>query len=293
MSVLSRHSKLLILCLCGAAALACNLPVGDSTPPPTPRPTRTPLPQIELTPIPTPVVIPTTPTLAPGWHTIRPGWEVRHMTLSQPGLDQPIQLAIIRLDPAMIEVRLHYDPRDLKTIDEWQEITGAPLLVNGGFFTPAYDPLGLLVVDGVLYGETFDERGGMLSVTDGLVRVRALGPDPYILGEPLDQAVQGRPLLLRPGGSRAYFDLSPEVGRRTAVGMDRQGHLIFLAVDYGAVSLYVLRDWLATTGELDLDVAFNLDGGGSTALLLDAGDNSVTIYSWSPLPIVIGVYPKP
>lgn len=287
-----RRLTLTILTLMGLLA-ACSGSLETAPPTFMPRPTRTPLPTVEVTlqpepDEPTPNVI--APAMEAGWVAIRPGWEVRQMSLRQAGVEQPIQLALVRLAVDQIDLRVFYDPNDPKSITEWQEETGATLVVNGGFFTPAYETAGLVVADGMRYGHSFQDGGGMLSVVGESIAIRPLDRQPFSVQEVLDQAVQGQPMLLNPGREPAYFDLSGELGRRTVAAMDDQGRLLFIAVDYGSVSLYTLRNWLYRTEELGLDVAVNLDGGGSTAMVLDAGDYSLDIFPWTPLPVVIGVY---
>ena len=44
--------------------------------------------------------------------------------------------------------------------------------------------------------------------------------------------------------------------------------------------------------DLDLDVALNLDGGGSTMLYLGAGEVERTFPAFDDVPVVIAVYPR-
>ena len=222
-----------------------------------------------------------------------PGLELREMQVIVEGVSRPVVVTLARIDPTRFEFRVHYTPDAPATIAEWQARTGATLLINGGFFMTDDRALGLVVVDGESSGVSFDGHGGMLSVTGEEVSIRSLEQFPYRPAEPLDQAVQGRPMLLYPGGIPAEFDLSADLSRRTAVAQDGEGRILFLVNDYGALSLYDLRDWMAAAAELDLTVALNLDGGGSTGFALIAGGRSVLIDSWSAVPDVVALYPKP
>lgn len=290
-----KHRCTAILLATVFSLTACNMPLVRPRLTPTPRPTRTPLPLPESIPT---VTLPPDPsreptaTLSPNWETLLPGFDLRLMQIEVEGFSRPVDLTLVRVDPALFVFQVHYTPGDLTTVADWQARTGALLVVNGGFYMTDKRPLGLVVVDGEPLGQSFEGHGGMLSVVGDVVSVRSLAVSPYRPGERLDQAVQGRPMLLDPGGLPADFDLAPEPARRTAVAQDRQGRIVFVVSDYGALSLYDLRDWLAETVELDLAIALNLDGGGSTGLALNAGGRSYLINSWSVIPGVIAVYLK-
>ena len=255
-----------------AASLACNaagLAPPSATPPPTPTPP------------------------APGltdWEMLEPGLEIRTASIeAAPGSAVPVTL--LRLDPAHYTLRVHYDSASPAPISTWQLRTGAQVVVNGGFFTPENEPLGLLVVDGQPVGQSYQGFGGMLAAIDGAMQVRALSQQPYLPGEAVEQAVQSRPVLIYPGGEPADFNFSTEVDRRTAVAVDTSGRLVIIIVDRVGVSLYTLRDWIAGQDVFDVHAALNLDGGGSTGLALAAGGESRLIDSWSTLPIVLAFYP--
>jgi exopolysaccharide biosynthesis protein len=274
-------------------ALACNVPAIRPRVLPTPRPTRTPLPPPD--PILTPTLLePTSTPLPPStWEQLMPGLEIRSEWIVTGGVNTPIEMTIVRVDPALFDLKVHYDSGNIARVSDWQARTGAVFLVNGGFFLPTKETLGLIVTDGQAYGDSFVGHGGMLSVSEGGVYIRSLAQFPYLPGEALEEAVQGRPMLLYPGRYPVQFTLSDELSRRTAVGQDSQGRLVFIVNDYGALSLYALRDCLADNDELDLWTAFNLDGGGSTGMALQVNGRSLLIESWSLVPSVVAVYPRP
>lgn len=202
-------------------------------------------------------------------------------------------IVLLRADPAQIRLKIFYAPDDPATVLGWHARTHALATVNGGFYNPDNLTNGLLVSNGRRYGVTFDRHGGMLSVVNDKVAVRSLAQFPYDPAEPLDQAVQGRPMILYPGGFPVQFDDVSDVSdRRTVVGQDRSGRLVFIVADQSVVSLYRLRDWLASERpDLDLFVAFNLDGGHSTGLAV-GGSHPVAIDSRTRIPGVIGIFEK-
>ena len=130
----------------------------------------------------------------------------------------------------------------------------------------------------------------MFGVTDGQFWLRALAQVPYSSSEPVGQAVQGWPVLVYPGGSPADIADNGSRSRRTAIGIDAEGRVILVVVDKPMFTLIELADWLASS-DLGLVSALNLDGGGSTGLVVDAGEEYTVIDSLGPLPAVIAAYP--
>lgn len=209
----------------------------------------------------------------------------------------PISAAALRIDPAQVTLRVHYDPAQPAVVSEWQARTGAPALINAGFFQEDYSVAGLLIADGAVYGTSFDqiaspgyESGGMFSNSLGALDIRSTEAFPYQPGEALDAAVQGLPLLLD-DGVPVTFDLPSRPARRTVVALDTSGRLLLISVTQGAVTLTSLRDWLAASPELSLSSALNLDGGPSTGIAIRIGGWSLLTDSYTPVSSVIGVYP--
>ncbi len=276
------------------SSAACNLP-GLAAFSPAVEPTRTPIPVGDG---PTPIV--ETPTSAPeavaaeGWQPVGQGLETRDVLIPVSGLDQSVVGHAVRIDPARWDVRVHYTPSSPRTVGDWHRDLGATLTINAGFFLPDRTSLGLIAAEEGRFGQSFARTGyaGMMTIRDDTLNIRSLGQYPYTDSEPLDYAVQGRPMLLYPGRFPVEFTLSPELSRRTAIGQDSLGRLIIVVHEGGFVSLYDLRDWMATTNEADFFVAVNLDGGGSTGLYLES-DTAIRINSWTDVPSVIAVYPRP
>ena len=77
----------------------------------------------------------------------------------------------------------------------------------------------------------------------------------------------------------------------SVVAIDKQGRLLFITSPDMAFSLDELADLLVSS-DLSIDTALNLDGGASTGLYVNAGNQHVNIDSVSPLPIVIVVKAK-
>lgn len=221
------------------------------------------------------------------WELLAPGLERRvyRTTLTQ--------FVILRIDPNQYLFRVHYRPGAPLDIDQWNDaLPGAVAFVNGNYFDKENHALGLVVADGVVYGNAYQNMGGMLVVQDGIVRVRSTVAEPYT-GEPLDQAVQAFPMLIADGKAAFSNPQGDRVARRTVVGQDKAGRILLMATSaLAGMKLVDLSNYLAAS-DLDLVNAFNLDGGSSTLLSLNVpGQPPYQIASVDPVPTVLAVYPR-
>lgn len=223
------------------------------------------------------------------WKTLAQGVERREMDLSAIAGLFSGKMVIVRLDPAAVTFRIHYSPGQPYALSDWRDqLPQAAVILNGGFFDPADHALGLLVSDGVAFGESFAGFGGMFQVADSGTRVRSLVREPY-QGELLWQAVQAFPMLIDGGEivipQDGGFD---KRSRRTWAGQDRSGRIIF-GITTGLISFTELQQWLAAS-DLDLYMAFGLDGGRSTGMVIDTPGHHESYPSFDRLPVVIAIY---
>jgi exopolysaccharide biosynthesis protein len=73
------------------------------------------------------------------------------------------------------------------------------------------------------------------------------------------------------------------------LGQDRNGRILFIVAPQGYFVLHQLSVYL-TESDLNLDIAVNLDGGGSTGVLVS--DPREVIPPTRPIPFVILVHPR-
>jgi len=243
--------------------------------------------------MPTPTAAPAAAPAAPadtGWLAAAPGVELRR--LPAPGPDGPVGVSVVRLDPASVRLRVGYDPDAPRALSAWADEAGAVAAINGGFFDERGRTVSLLVSAGRAFGESYVGRGGQIGVApDGALRLRALADEPFDPAEPLAEALQGWPMLVKPGGVAAYTYEDGERARRSAVALDRDGRLLLIAVPAPALTLRELSEWLAAA-DLGVHAAVNLDGGASTGLLLRSDAAPERIESFAPLPIVLLALPR-
>lgn len=261
---------------------------GGAGPRPTPAPPAVaPLPTLMATATGGPAPPPAAPAdqLDTGWLPAAPGAELRRMRVSVAGQEAPV--SIVRLDPDLVSFSVGYSPGDPPPLAEWAAGSGALAVINGGFFDEAGRAVALVVHGGQPSGESYQGRGGMFAVApDGALSLRALSDTPYDPAEPLAEALQGWPMLVRPGGVAAYTHEDGERDRRSVIALDRAGRVLLIAAPTAAFTLAELSAWLAA-GDLDLDAALNLDGGSSTGLMLLSAGQPERIDAFAPLPIVL------
>jgi hypothetical protein len=229
-----------------------------------------------------------------GWRPLEPGVELREIDVVVDPQRPTERFWIVRLDPAQVRFRVHYDPANPKTVSVWGTESQALVVVNGAYFAPESEgnqTIGLLVTEGHRWGTSLEDHAGMFAVTAaGDVSVRWLRQRPYDPGEPLTEAVQAFPVLVKPSGVMGFPADGDErmMARRTVVAQDRDGNILLMAAPRGHLSLHEVAVFLARS-DLAVDVALNLDGGGSTGMWLAAGDAWVDIDSYTPVPSVIAV----
>lgn len=241
-------------------------------------------------PTPTPLPSPTPAPAANGWETLAPGLERR---VYLPDADNLLsQIIVVRIDPALYSFRAHYRPGEPLNLLHWREaLPEAVAFINANFFTPEFNILGLLVADGVVHGQSYVGYGGTFAVENGLPDVWSNINRAY-QGEPLEQAVQGFPMLVA-DGQQAYHNPDPDRNtRRTIVGRDNQGRIILGVTPLLGLTLVDLSAYLPTT-DLGLVNAVNLDGGGSTMMFVQANDGAeYRLVSLDPVPAVLAVYAR-
>ncbi len=259
-----------------------------------------------LTPVPTPTSIPVTtasprlliaPSPSPSdraWTLIRPGLERRVIEIYSSQNQLVESLHVWRLDQASFRMDIVYDDSP-KSLDAWQQETNALMVINGGYYSIKnenyYYPDGLTIVDEAPFGRSFNGFGGMLAINEQRAELRWLEQKPYNADEPLQAALQSFPILVEPGGRLGF---GPErenhvSARRTVIAQDRHGRILFMVAPRGYFTLHQLSRYL-TESDLDLDIAINLDGGGSTGILVT--EPRELIAPTRPIPFVILVYAR-
>ena len=228
-----------------------------------------------------------------GWSLLQPGLEQRVIQIYDDQNQQVESLYIWRLNQNYFRMDIAYaeTPKSLQT---WQQETNAVMVINGGYFSienGRYSPDGLTIVNGKAFGSSFEGFGGMLAINQDRAELRWLVQKPYDSKEPLQAALQSFPILVEPGGKLGFGAEREDNARarRTVIGQDKNGRILFIVAPEGYFTLHKLSVYL-TESNLNLDIAVNLDGGGSTGILV-ANPREI-IPSKVLLPFVILVYAR-
>jgi len=246
----------------------------------------------EVTPTFTPVAPTARPVPSPtvesddtGWKALGNGIELRRLRVTDAnGTSNRLWLA--RLDPARVRFRVLYDQANPRLVSEWFDTAKSLLVVNAGYFTEDHHATGLVISDSVRSGKSYTGFGGMFAVQGDRVQVRWLVARPYNPAEPLSQAVQAFPMLVHSGGKPGVTEDDGSLARRTVVGQDRRGRIVFLVSPDLFFTLKNLSAFLVAS-DLELDTALNLDGGTSSGLMLAGRDGPTGVDSWVKVPAVI------
>jgi uncharacterized protein YigE (DUF2233 family) len=225
-----------------------------------------------------------------GWETLRAGLERRRIDLQGAEPEAAEEITILRIDPAEFSFDVAYDPQG-KDLEAWQSATGAEVIVNGGYFRREqgeFVPDGLIVSGGEAFGVSYGEYAGMFAVGDGGPELRWLKTKPYDPAEKLRSALQSFPMLIKPGGETGFPAESDDGirARRTVVGQDRGGRVLFLIASRESFTLRALSVYLHDS-DLGLDIAMNLDGGPSSGLMLASPREVVPAQTVLPIVLVV------
>lgn len=192
-------------------------------------------------------------------------------------------LLLARFDPTKFQLRIveNHSQADAKSIEEIHREKNSVLSFNGSFFSPDYQPLGLLVSEGTLLSPlskselmngifTINQKGQpMLFDFDSFQKKQTE------LLPKLDFAIQSGPTLLDQEGKVVIDKKNTIKAGRTALGLDKDNNMVLLMMrqsllDHNnALTLYEFAELASTQPQLiDLGIhsLINLDGGNSSGL---------------------------
>jgi uncharacterized protein YigE (DUF2233 family) len=164
--------------------------------------------------------------------------------------------------------------------------------VNGGYFDPNHQPVGLLISGGRMIAPFRRARllSGILSVANGRVRLQRVSE--FSMKREVDEALQCGPFLVDHGRIVDGLDDSASA-RRTFIAM---GTGDGIALGYcSAISLAQLSRVLASgkiTDDFRIERALNLDGGSSSAFWFRDGTAPFSIPEQKIVRDFIGIVPR-
>ena len=244
----------------------------------------------------------------PHWRTLAPGIEFALMRGDPFCRRGPAEIALLRLDPARVDLRVHHfsrqPDREPPGLLEWQRRLGAMAVFNAGQYYPDFSYMGMLVSG----GKTISGRVHP-SFRAALVAAPAQGgPGARVLDLENSSLERERShwreiaqsFMLFDGRGEPRVKRSEQVAQRTAVAQDRRGHLVVVTSEGG----YTLWEFarLLQKAPLELSHAMSMDGGREAELcVLTPGFRYASFGPWDdgadpqvavPLPAVISVTPR-
>jgi exopolysaccharide biosynthesis protein len=208
---------------------------------------------------------------AEDWESVVPG--IEHWHIVSEGVDA--HAVRVDLDEACVAVVATAVADRSVTVSEFARRTGAVVAINGDYFAPAHDPIGLAMGDGEVWAQANERVRRQEVIGVGGRRVEIVPraeplrtPAPWMTG-----AVSGWPMVVQdcapvaklPGSD--HFTHAPHP--RTAVGLSADRRRLLLVVADGrrvGVAGPTLPELAALLVEVGACTALNLDGGGSSAL---------------------------
>jgi exopolysaccharide biosynthesis protein len=189
-------------------------------------------------------------------------------------------LHVLWIDLATPGWRLRVSPPEARglSVDEMAQAKVAAVTVNASFFDRSFVPRGHTVSDGVAWTGVLAAAASPLLACDVAQRCR-IEFEPAADRPPADghNVVAGTPWLVRAGRARVAEDdarcaaLCEREHPRTALGLDAERRRLLIVLAEGrrdgvpGVRLAALAEFMRSLGAHD---AINLDGGGSSALLI-------------------------
>jgi hypothetical protein len=211
----------------------------------------------------------------PAWREVAPGVEQLHLDEGDAELLR-FDLARYRADVVVP------GPRRPLTAGAARAGQHAALAVNGGFFDSEGRSLGLRVAGGkTVVPPRPKVDWGMLLVREG--RASIVHSREYVADIAVEAAIQVGPRILVDGRAT---QLKPQIARRTAVALDKEGHTLTVLVTRAPIAAPALA---AALERLGFDTALMLDGGPSTQLSAAIGGLSLEIPGLYAVPDVLVV----
>lgn len=210
---------------------------------------------------------------------------------------RPMIIHVIRVDLRASGIRLLVTPGDPKaeralkarTTSQFLEEFHVQVAINGDGFTPWYsnnlldyyphsgdpvEPIGFAASQGTPYSENTGEQPVLYLARNNLARFGT--PEGRIYN-----AISGNLMLVQDG--RVLPGLEGEPQPRTAIGLDKRGKYLIIVVVDGRQPGYsegaTPEELAAILVEHDANIGMNLDGGGSSTMVMEKNGRTAILNS--------------
>lgn len=210
---------------------------------------------------------------------------------------RPVMMHIVTIDLQTAGLKLLVTPKTLnnsRTTSAFLKEFKMKLAINASYFNHFYErtpwdyyprtgdpttPIGEAISNGNRYGVPLEEWPALCILPGNIAKIIDTGTCP----QGTINAVAGRELLVSSGKPTDARLLAQEDKPypRVAAGIDRSGKKLWLMIIDGKQPLYsegVTKVELSQLfAKLGVDKAINLDGGGSTTLVVDTGNGATVL----------------
>lgn len=199
-----------------------------------------------------------------------------------------------RVDPALIRfsiVRAQDFHKEASTAEEVALQSKAILVINGGFFNPEKESLGLLVRNGKILNPM--RETSWWAVFQIYEKRAVITPyRSFNVSRETEMALQVGPRLLI---NREIPQLKFSVARRSGIGIQPNGRVVIVLSEDTGLSLLAFAKLFQKSeeeGGFGCIDALNLDGGGSSQLYIDWQDFKLNIEGTSYVPNFVALFPR-
>ncbi len=205
------------------------------------------------------------------WTEPAPGLRYLHRSTDEP---KQIHALLVDLTQPGLRLRATRASEKGQTVSAFATAVGAVAAVNADFFDGAQTPIGLAVGEGERWQ---NDRNDWFALTCSADNACALETTRGIVGDGVHTAVSGKHVLVKPGfvfsaaDDSACGDFCTVAHPRTAMGLSEDGETLILVVVEGRqdpVFGMRLSQLARLMVELGAASAVNLDGGGSSAMVV-------------------------
>lgn len=220
------------------------------------------------------------------WQTLAPGF---FYTEFQPRLAPQGFIHAFRFNLQQYQLRsvLAKDQQNLSNnVANFVKTSQAWLGVNGGFFDPNFQPIGLRMNQGIVRNPIQNTSWWGIFFTRNN-QAYIVGKNDFKASKNIDFAVQSGPRLLING---QVANLKPGFANRTALGIDGHGNVVVLVTDNAPMTTEDLA--VLMKDQLGCVNALNLDGGSSTQLYANIHKFKLNLPSFANVTDAVLVLPK-
>lgn len=224
------------------------------------------------------------------WQNLAKGVDYTVINYEQPYVTSKIHA--LRIDPKLYTfhiINASHIERKAGLAATFAKISNSLITINGGFFNPDYEPLGLRISGGrVLTPFKSISWWGIFTIKDKQPAI--ITPSQFEPAKQYEFAIQAGPRLLTDG--KIIPKLKDIADSRSALCITYNQQVIIVVTEHLPLTTTALASKIRlpeSQGGLACKDALNLDGGHSSQLYANIGDKVINVPNLSPIADVIAV----